>query len=83
MSKSLNIRIEKKPEKYKGPKVVCIEKIITEHASRFFHKHVNESRNMLIICIKRSGKRHVYSTFTDEDSVAQLEITKDAFLNFR
>jgi len=84
MSKSLNIRIEKKPGKYIGPKVVNIHQYKVNWYKKNFEKLLRDYNQVIII--GRGPKNvelpegQVYTSLEKEELLWALEQAKQAIL---
>ena len=70
----LNIRLEKKPDKYIGPKVVSIDTKLVQIKAKNFLKEVNSGdvTNAIIIFMHTNKKGEVYTTWSNERTAYEL-----------
>jgi hypothetical protein len=79
MAKLKNIRLEKKPEEYIGPKVVEIDVRFRERAMKAFARNIDLATNIIII-FEQPHRNYVFTSLSDNDSIAKIERVKHAFL---
>lgn len=75
---NINLRIEKKSDKYIGPKLVDINTHRINHHLSELQTMVKDLTGIIIIGVrnKKTGKNHLWTTLDSENTVYHLEAVK-------
>lgn len=81
--KCLNIRCEKKPGKYKGPKLVYIDQKLVEMKAKELDRLIRSGdvTDVIIITKSKTGKHWATTTLCNERTVYELDRVRNAYIS--